>query len=88
MKLIGVNNTSIRWLFECLACSCCHYINHTWTITGPEDSLTVTPSIFVNKDRVNPDAHACHLFIRDGKIQYLEDCSHEYAGKTIEMVNM
>lgn len=27
----------------------------------------------------------CHSFITDGKIQYLSDCTHELAGKTIEM---
>lgn len=29
----------------------------------------------------------CHLFVRDGKIEYLSDCTHEYAGKTIDMVD-
>lgn len=28
----------------------------------------------------------CHTFVRNGQIQYLGDCSHEYAGKTVEMV--
>ena len=27
----------------------------------------------------------CHSFIRDGKIQYLNDCTHEFAGKTVEL---
>lgn len=27
----------------------------------------------------------CHSFIRDGKIQYLSDCTHELAGQTVEM---
>jgi hypothetical protein len=27
----------------------------------------------------------CHSFIRDGKIQYLSDCSHELAGQTVEL---
>lgn len=29
-----------------------------------------------------------HFFVTDGKIQYLSDCRHEMAGKTIEMVEM
>lgn len=80
-------SNSDRYLFECPACECCHYINDTWTITGG-DNLTVRPSIFVNKDRANPEAHVCHLYITDGNIQYLEDCSHEYAGKTVEMIDI
>lgn len=27
----------------------------------------------------------CHSFIREGKIQYLSDCTHDYAGQTIEL---
>lgn len=30
----------------------------------------------------------CHLFVRAGKIEYLSDCTHEYAGKTIDMVDI
>lgn len=30
----------------------------------------------------------CHLFVTDGKIQYLDDCSHELAGQTVEMVDL
>lgn len=27
----------------------------------------------------------CHTFVTNGQIQYLSDCTHEYAGKTVEM---
>ena len=27
----------------------------------------------------------CHSFINDGMIQFLNDCTHEFAGKTIEL---
>ena len=26
-----------------------------------------------------------HVFVRNGAIEYLHDCSHEYAGKTIQL---
>ena len=29
----------------------------------------------------------CHSFVTDGKIQYLNDCTHELAGQTVEMVD-
>lgn len=29
----------------------------------------------------------CHTFVRDGKIEYLSDCTHEFAGQTIEMID-
>lgn len=28
----------------------------------------------------------CHTFVREGMIQYLSDCTHGYAGQTIDMV--
>ena len=27
----------------------------------------------------------CHLFVRDGNIQFLDDCTHELAGKTVPL---
>lgn len=39
----------------------------------------------------NPDeprdyeCRRCHSFITDGQIQFLEDCSHELAGKTVPL---
>lgn len=27
----------------------------------------------------------CHSFVRDGKIEYLSDCTHELAGQTLEI---
>ena len=27
----------------------------------------------------------CHTFVRDGRIQFLNDCTHEYAGRTVEL---
>lgn len=27
----------------------------------------------------------CHLFVKNGFIQYLDDCTHAFAGKTVKM---
>ena len=32
-----------------------------------------------------PTCYRCHSFIRDGKIQFLSDCSHELKGQTVEI---
>lgn len=29
----------------------------------------------------------CHSFVRDGKIEYLSDCTHDMAGQTIELTD-
>jgi hypothetical protein len=70
------------YCFWCVGCGCGHYFNSSWSLTGTEDKPTVNPSLLVDKDDPN---RRCHLFIRDGQIQYLSDCHHELAGKTIPM---
>ncbi|MEH7246482.1 DUF6527 family protein [Neobacillus niacini] len=30
----------------------------------------------------------CHSFVTDGKIQYLNDCTHELTGQTVELEDM
>jgi len=53
-----------------------------WTLSGTEAKPTVMPSILV--DQSKPDRR-CHLFIRNGNIEFLSDCHHELAGKTVPM---
>ena len=57
-----------------------------WKWNGDKRDPTFSPSILTrlpwgeeSREVVN------HVFIRDGKIEYLSDCSHEYAGKTLEL---
>jgi hypothetical protein len=57
-----------------------------WGWNGDKKNPTFSPSIITRlpwgeagREVVN------HVFIRDGHIQYLSDCSHEYAGKTIDL---
>lgn len=53
-----------------------------WSWNGDFEKPTVNPSVLLTRPGMTN-----HLFIRDGKIQYLSDCTHEYAGKTVEMVD-
>lgn len=42
-----------------------------------------------NKDHPNNPSgftcQICHSFVTDGKIQFLNDCSHELAGQTVDL---
>jgi len=38
-----------------------------------------------NPKNPGPECYICHSFIRDGKIQFLNDCTHKLAGKTIDL---
>jgi len=80
---IGTDTNGLR-IFHCPGCGFLHAIDSRWKITGPDDSPTVTPSL-LNHQPWETDGTRCHLFIKQGKIEYLSDCTHELAGKTVEM---
>lgn len=71
------------YAITCLACGCGHSLNG-WTFNGNLESPTFSPSLLVTGylNKENPDGR-CHSYITDGKIQYLSDCTHAFAGKTI-----
>lgn len=80
-----VSKAGDKWMFQCPACECCHYADNRWTFNGDLKKPTFSPSILVNRDLANPDTPLCHSFVTDGKIQFLNDCTHEMAGQTVEL---
>jgi hypothetical protein len=75
-----------KWYsFYCPGCEHSHHFTPSWQFNGDYEKPTVSPSILVNKGRANPTAHVCHMFIREGMIQYLDDCTHKLAGQTVAM---
>lgn len=93
-KISEVENRKGMHLFWCPGCKCCHYIATSendcgfpiWKWDGDVEKPTISPSIKVEYHGADKNT-ICHSFIRDGKIQYLSDCTHELAGKTIDMVD-
>lgn len=67
-----------------------------WDWNGSFEKPTLHPSILTwgtnsvigDDDSVEAVPFRCHSFVREGKIQYLSDCSHDLAGKTIDMENI
>lgn len=54
-----------------------------WTWNGSVDAPTLRPSL---RSRAPPIV--CHSFIADGKIQFLDDCTHELAGQTMDLLDV
>lgn len=52
-----------------------------WTFNGSLESPTFHPSLIINRGHPN----VCHSFVRDGQIQFLSDCHHELAGRTVDL---
>lgn len=61
-----------------------------WTFNGSLDKPTFNPSLLVRWN-YNDEEHGfveknvCHSFIRDGKIQFLGDCTHALSGQTVDL---
>ena len=84
--------------FKCPGCGLDHFISigpksylaARWTFNGDCEKPTINPSVLVWRDipegvKVTPDVRRCHSFVRDGKIQFLSDCTHDLAGQTVEL---
>lgn len=86
--VLSVQDNPDLFIFWCEGCGYCHHISTgpgQWTFNGDLVRPTVSPSLLVNKDR-HGDLPRCHIFVKDGKIQYLADCTHDLAGQTVDMI--
>lgn len=89
--IYGDQNEHRSWFFWCPGCDNPHSINETWAFDGNYESPTINPSILVTMP--NPDKqklilvheYRCHLYIREGRIEFLSDCSHDLAGNTVDI---
>jgi len=54
-----------------------------WTFDENMDAPTFTPSL-----RIISEERPCHLFVKNGHIQYCGDCFHELKGKIVPMVEI
>lgn len=57
-----------------------------WSWNGDMEKPTFSPSILTQLPW-GPERKQIrnHVFVRDSQIQYLSDCTHKYAGKTLEL---
>lgn len=75
--------------FWCPGCDECHVVKTSaggWTFDGNNDAPTISPSILVTYNGADKKTR-CHSFVRAGKIQFLTDCTHPLAGKTVGIPN-
>lgn len=87
--------------FECPGCDDWHVLrvrptdrSPSWDFNGNYDAPTFAPSVLVTYP-ANPDAEEdfkewrterrCHSFVRDGKIEFLGDCTHDLKGQTVPL---
>ena len=87
--------------FHCTGCGNAHMIDKTkWGFNGDFEKPTITPSILVTGtqrltdeeydkimggEKIVPRPLVCHSFVTDGRIQYLNDCTHDLKGQTVNL---
>ena len=59
-----------------------------WTFNGDYEKPTFRPSMLMQYPIENPETGHVreHFFVTDGKIHYLQDCHHDMAGETVDMI--
>ncbi len=88
IKKVSSPNNLDQYIFFCPGCDREHAINETWDFDLNYDEPTISPSILWNGGwyvKGKWEKHVCHSFVRAGKIQFLNDCTHKLAGKTVEL---
>lgn len=53
-----------------------------WSWNGDVDKPTLKPSI------LSRSSITCHSFVNDGRVQFLSDCQHEFAGQTLDLLEV
>lgn len=73
-------------VYKCPGCKFSHRVETVtpnprvgavWAFNGDLDRPTISPSVnYVG---------VCHHFVRDGRIEFLSDCTHDLAGQTVDL---
>lgn len=89
-KILAKSNGNI--FFECPACEIPHGINcgdghgPVWSWNGDINKPTFSPSVLVDFTYgADKKREVCHSFVVEGTIQFLTDCTHQLAGKTVDI---
>lgn len=92
---ITAGNQTVAYAFYCPGCKNHHapFVKpyqapngSSWQFNGDLEKPTFSPSILTKVER--PDktkTMICHLFVREGQIEYLSDCTHDLSGQTVDM---
>lgn len=72
------------WAWWCPGC-CSHHavVTPPWTVTGADSERpSIVPSVVV---RDGSGRVTCHSIVREGRILFLTDCTHPWAGQELPL---
>lgn len=75
----------VMWWFHCTGCDDTHsYTTPRWTRSGTDEKPTFSPSLLARYGN-KPGDKRCHLFLREGVLDFLADCTHALAGTKVPL---
>lgn len=82
-RVLAANATWAFWFF-CPGCEGAHFYQvPQWSFNGDFAKPTFTPSLLLHAHEGGQPR--CHLFLTDGRLQFLGDCTHKLAGQTVDL---
>lgn len=57
-------------------------LNNAWTWNGDTEKPTVKPNVLFTRPT---QTNRCHSWVTDGKVQFLNDSTHNLSGQTVEL---
>lgn len=89
IRTVPVSESSLNYQFMCPGCGDLHAFNDKWRFNQNMERPTISPSLLVEgylgKKNGVAQYGTCHSFIKDGRIQFLNDCTHDLRGQTVEI---
>lgn len=68
-----------------------HIYDQRWQFNGNYDKPSFTPSMNIRIGPM-PEGHPrqgqidiCHSYVIDGQIRFLDDCTHQFKGQTVDI---
>jgi hypothetical protein len=80
------------YMFHCPGCDNGHIFHcrtdggqPSWDFNGNLERPTFSPSIKLDGHLGHGKFGTCHSYVRDGRIEFLSDCTHDLAGRSVEL---
>jgi hypothetical protein len=72
------------YIFWCPGCEGYHAYDKRWKFNGDFERPTFHPSLLYHENNRSGQLR-CHLFLKDGVLDFLTDCGHKLAGKKVPL---
>lgn len=86
-KVLKIEGEDGAYMIFCPGCKTGHKFDKRWTFNGDMEKPTFRASMLVKWTRTVDGVvdFVCHSFVTDGKIEFLDDCTHKLKGQTVDL---